>query len=108
MLRKALIGAVVAGALAGCSRDNELRCEPAERYSGAQSVPPVRVPEDLTVPDETDSLRLPPPATQASSAAGRCLESPPDFFENRGAEEPEAPAPAAPDPEEDPERRIDN
>ncbi len=107
MLQRLLIGAIVAAALAGCSGDNELRCETPDRYAGARSVPPVRVPDGLTVPDETNSLRLPPQPTGADSAAARCLEAPPDFFENRNVGGAPEPAPA-PDVTEDPERRIDN
>lgn len=65
---------------AGCSRERTLKCEENERYSSASSVPPLRVPDDLTVPDETDALRIPDPAPAPESPADKpCLESPPDF-----------------------------
>jgi predicted small lipoprotein YifL len=114
MLRSLLIAALAATALAGCSRDGALNCEPADRYATARSAPPVRVPDDLSVPDESASLRL-PPAAVADSAAVRCLETPPDFFENRRVGAPDAaepdtsPAPQAePEVATDPERQISN
>jgi uncharacterized lipoprotein len=65
--------------LVGCSGDQELRCESTERYQGARTVQPVRVPDDLSVPDESDALRIPPPPDGASAARETCLEYPPEF-----------------------------
>lgn len=80
-----LIAAVaVACSLAACSRDDKVLCEDGTRYSSADSIPPVRIPDDLSPPDEAGSLRLPPPVRAASPPpAGRCLEQPPPFFEDR-------------------------
>ena len=67
---------------AGCGRRGELRCEDPDRYSTSDSIPPVRVPEDLSLPDETESLVIPPGARSTRSVSdGECLEAPPDFFE---------------------------
>lgn len=68
-------------ALAACSGERELRCESTERYQGARSVQPIRVPDDLSVPDESGALRIPPPPADSASAAVReqCLEYPPEF-----------------------------
>ncbi len=76
---------LVALAVAACSRDDQILCEDASRYSTADSIPPVRIPDGLTPPDESDSLRLPPPPADSArqSATGACLESPPPFFEDR-------------------------
>ena len=59
-------------------------CEKPARYAGSGELPPVQVPDDLTPPDESRSLRIP----QATTAEvrnvprkGPCLESPPDYFE---------------------------
>jgi hypothetical protein len=110
MLHRLLAGVISASWLCGCGGDNGLNCESSERYSGAGSVTPVRVPDDLNPPDETDSLRLPPPRDAApldsASAAATprgCLESPPDFFEEG---RPGAAQPAGRD--DDPERAISN
>jgi uncharacterized lipoprotein len=109
MRRGMLVAAFVALGLCGCSREQSLNCESSERYASARSVPPVRVPEGLTVPNETDSLRLPPePVVQGNTAEG-CLESPPDFFENRRPSAPEVAQPSEqPGAAEDPERQISN
>ena len=71
---------LAAAILGGCSRDHMLRCEPSGRYARASSAVPVRVPDDLTPPDETDALQL--PSTDAATAANAekpCLETPPTF-----------------------------
>jgi hypothetical protein len=78
------LAAVLAAAcaFAGCGKEQTLRCEPIERYSTARSSPPVQIPDDLSPPDESEALRL-PPASAANSRAPTepCLESPPAFFE---------------------------
>lgn len=68
-------------AVCGCSRQQTADCEPTERYSTARSVAPVQIPDDLSPPDETDALRLPPvvPAPRDGSSEA-CLEVPPSFF----------------------------
>jgi uncharacterized lipoprotein len=85
---------VAAAIFGGCSRDHTLRCEPSDRYARAGSTAPVRVPDDLTPPDETDALQLPtgdaPPAADAEKP---CLETPPTFTpggRGRGAAAPPA------------------
>jgi uncharacterized lipoprotein len=68
-------------ALAGCSRQETLPCEPEARYSTARSAPPVQIPDDLSPPDESDAIRLPSDVgTGGSITAGECLEEPPPFF----------------------------
>ena len=98
-------------AIFGCSRDEVARCEPPDRYATARSVAPVQIPDDLSPPDETDALRLPPVVpSPTEQPAGGCLETPPPFFDTgRPGIEPapraEEPA-AAPEPAGD--RVIDN
>jgi len=92
-----LLIAVAAGPwLAGCGSNFGLRCEDPQRYAGAAEVAPVRVPEDLSVPDEVGALRIPPldqtSPRRTTAKEGPCLESPPDYFEGTDA----AAAPAAP------------
>jgi uncharacterized lipoprotein len=83
MLRLAVVIAAMIGPwVYGCSKERTVSCEPTERYSSASSIPPVRVPDDLSPPDESGSLRVPPASQGAGSRAAQpCLESPPDFFE---------------------------
>jgi len=63
-----------------------MQCEDPELYSGSQEIPPVRVPGDLSVPNETDALRIPQPeqlgSAQPAAGRGPCLESPPTFLGN--------------------------
>ena len=60
------------------------RCEKPERYAGSGELPPVQVPDDLTPPDESRSLRVPQVSDRDRRKVirkGPCLESPPDYFE---------------------------
>lgn len=83
LIRWAAVGiAAAAVTLTACSGDRALACESSERYENAVSVAPVRVPDDLSVPDESEALRVPFPSSGTGSRQdGRCLEYPPDFFE---------------------------
>ncbi|MBN1240929.1 MAG: hypothetical protein JXB36_20690 [Gammaproteobacteria bacterium] len=76
-------GTVLAAAmLTACSGERGLACESGERYETAVSVAPIRVPDDLSLPDETEALRVPFPSSgNDAPPEGECLESPPDFFE---------------------------
>lgn len=77
-----VVGVIVALAiLAGCSRESTVACTPDLRYVAARSAPPVQIPDDLTPPNESDALRLPPEVGAAApGAAGGCLDAPPAFF----------------------------
>ena len=100
---------LAASVLGGCGGGRALNCDGAERYARAGSSPPVRIPADLTPPDESDSLRVPPEAGAASRAeTQRCLESPPEFASpsNRPAAPPGAPPASEPAP--NPDREIGN
>jgi hypothetical protein len=90
------------------------------RYSTARSAQPMQIPDDLSPPNESDAIRLPPVAAEATSETkpGGCLDAPPSFFrdempfQRRAADEPEEPEePAAPPSEPPPaagDRVIDN
>lgn len=80
----ALAAVIIAAAVTACSREDGLACESTERYGSARSIPPLRVPDDLSVPDETEVLRVPDQSLPDDAAAGApppCLESPPEFFD---------------------------
>jgi uncharacterized lipoprotein len=84
MTRAAIIGMLLAAAALGCSREEGLRCEDPSQYASSTTAPPIRVPDDLSVPNESDSLRIPDAAGAASPEAPppqECLEAPPDYFE---------------------------
>lgn len=88
-------------ALAGCSRDKVRPCDSDGRYVGAQSVPPVRIPDDLSPPNESDALRVPPETAAVSRSPTSCLETPPPFSTSgRGTAPPEGRAPGADAPAE--------
>ena len=85
MLRIALLLVALAAAV-GCSRGESLACQEDLRYQESTSLPPLQVPDDLTVPDETDALRVPGPQTARAPADDEppCIELPPRFFEPSG------------------------
>lgn len=92
-MSKALTAAAMLAVLlgAGCASEEGIRCEDTLRYQGARSAPLVRVPDDLSVPDESAALSIPrPPEAPPEQALppGSCLESPPDFFEDIQASAP--------------------
>jgi uncharacterized lipoprotein len=80
-LRRISCAIVALAAVAGCSRQETIQCDPEARYSTARSAPPVQIPDDLSPPDESDAIRLPSDVGPVSSiTAGECLEAPPPFF----------------------------
>ena len=76
----AFAAVAVACGLGACAHDKSVACEPTGRYTTATSAGPVRIPDDLNPPDETDSLRLPPESGPAVARTKPCLESPPGFY----------------------------
>ena len=66
--------------LCACSHGSAIVCEPTSRYAGASTDGPVRIPDDLNPPDETDSLRLPPDPGRTAPPSTPCLETPPGFY----------------------------
>lgn len=80
-------------ALGGCFGGGGPRCDDTERYANSDSIAPLRIPDDLTVPDESETLLIP-----GSSGFGErdeapvqgCLESPPSFFGNDNDNTPSA------------------
>lgn len=68
-------------ALTGCSGRGEFRCENPARYIASESSPPLRIPGDLTPPDQSGALVIPPADGRDPTIRepGRCLESPPPY-----------------------------
>jgi uncharacterized lipoprotein len=74
-----LLAAVV---LSACSRNKPLGCGGHLAYLQAETADQLRVPDDLTVPDESDSLRIPPVGPGEPAATDQvpaCLEESPAF-----------------------------
>ena len=81
---RVLIALLATGWLSACGGGFGLRCEDPARYTDSGEIAPVRIPDDLSPPDESESLRIPAPAEgeiEQVSSRGACLESPPDFYE---------------------------
>src|SRR4051794_14244930 len=71
---------IVFSELCACSHGSAIACEPTSRYAAAATIGPVRIPDDLNPPDETDSLRLPPDTGRSAQSNKPCLETPPGFY----------------------------
>ncbi len=111
---RALWAVLAAAALCGCSHGETRGCEGSARYSKAVSAAPVQIPDDLSPPDESDSLRLPPDvagrAEQADTVQpiGNCLETPPKFNESGARQRSAAQPPPQQAPPATPDREITN
>jgi uncharacterized lipoprotein len=71
--------------LAGCSRQDALRCGGGTRYLAAESAGQLQIPDNLSVPDETASLRIPAEVTPRAAVdedTERCLEESPAFSDS--------------------------
>lgn len=83
MLKVMWVAALAGAALfiAGCAGESGLGCGDGNLYANSRSDAPLRVPDDLSVPDESDSLSVPSsrPSNTPPPADGRCLETPPPF-----------------------------
>jgi uncharacterized lipoprotein len=75
MFRNSLLLIALALLIGGCSRDKAVRCTVSIGYLDAASGVQLRVPGDLSLPDEADALVVPGPSVPGESAeAGGCLE----------------------------------
>ena len=99
MIRVLLLGMALALFVSGCGRRFAARCEDPAIYSGSQEIPPVRIPGDLSVPSETEALRIPQTgqlgSAQPATGRGPCLESPPAFLQNGPDADPDEEEPEA-------------
>jgi uncharacterized lipoprotein len=79
---KPLLTLAAVGVIAACSGESGLICNPDSIYLEADVIDPLRIPDDLSVPDETESLRIPEGlgAISADEAApDHCLDASPAF-----------------------------
>ena len=90
-MRKILFMPALALLLAGCGGDGLVgRCEDPSLYVTATSAPPIRVPDGLTVPNESEVVAIPPGDTlpvKGEDDPPDCLEQPPEFFEDDESDE---------------------
>ncbi len=73
-------------ALTACGGGGTFFCADPERYTGSATIQPIRVPDGLSPPDDSQALVVPPASGRAldSDATGRpCLQAPPDYLESR-------------------------
>jgi len=84
VLGRLILTAALAMLLGGCSRGDTVNCPGGTAYLAAESADALRVPDDLTVPDETDALRIPGPMPAPEPDAGvECLQYSPAYSGER-------------------------
>jgi hypothetical protein len=87
-LRRALLGAAAAVALAGCHHAiprafRAKDCNKPQPYDLARSIPPLKVPLGIDPPDTHGALRIPAydePAPPPRKLTAPCLDEPPSFL----------------------------
>ena len=79
MLPRVIFGVVLAIVLGACSRGETVECPGDTNYLAAASAESLRVPDDLSVPDEADALRIPGPMPGPEPDDARCLQYSPAF-----------------------------
>lgn len=86
MRASAVLVLLLAGPLlGGCFGNAGLGCEKPQRYATSGSAPPVRVPDDLNVPNESDALQIPPGQpleVPSDDKSAPCLERPPSYLDD--------------------------
>ena len=82
MLSRLCLSLVVIALTAGCSRGETVKCAGGTAYQSAGSAGQLRIPDDLSVPDETEALRIPDQVAARDREDGvECLEYSPAFSE---------------------------
>lgn len=84
LTRRVLIGVLATWSLGGCASRFAARCEDPARYAESGQIPPVRIPDDLSPPEQSEALQIPAPIegeVEQLESRGSCLESPPDYYE---------------------------
>ena len=68
----------------GCTSGIGLVCEDSNQYADSAEVPPLIIPDDLSIPSEEDVLRIPEISDPDKDIVltGPCIESSPDFYES--------------------------
>ena len=89
---RSLIGLALIGVLlmvtAACSREQRLICERPALYRSADSGGRIAVPDDLSVPDESEALAIPDPSAPLDSGPiERCLEFSPAYSQQPSDDE---------------------
>jgi uncharacterized lipoprotein len=71
---------VLAGVLEGCSHEPTQACIRDTLYLDAGTIGGLTIPDDLSVPDSSESLRIPEVVIAAdNNSTGGCLEHSPAF-----------------------------
>lgn len=74
--------AAAAFALGGCSGNKVLTCDDPGEYASSASIGPLRVPDDLGVPEQAQALVIPGVTAAAednAATATGCIAAPPPF-----------------------------
>jgi uncharacterized lipoprotein len=78
------LAVLIALSLNGCASRFAATCVDPARYTDSGQMPPIRIPDDLSPPDQSNSLQIPPALegeVEQLESRGNCLESPPDYYD---------------------------
>ena len=84
LIKHLLVALAALWLIQGCRGSIGMICEDPTRYVDSGEIPPLRVPDDLSTPDQSESLRIPSSIegeAEQIESRGPCIESPPDFYE---------------------------
>lgn len=83
-MRAGLLAIMLAVAtLSACSRETVVRCSRDTAYLEARNAGQLRIPDDLSIPDEVEALRIPGSAggpDEPEEPATECLDQSPAFI----------------------------
>ena len=81
MSARLLLLVAITLAIGACSRGETVKCSVDTAYLEAESAGLLRIPDNLSVPDETDALRVPGPTAprDPDEDAVACLEYSPAY-----------------------------
>ncbi|MFL2547476.1 MAG: hypothetical protein ACJ0SL_09010 [Candidatus Rariloculaceae bacterium] len=82
-MTRTLLVVLLAASLSSCASRFAATCVDPERYTDNGQMSPIRIPDDLSPPDESNSLQIPPAIegeVEQLESRGNCLESPPDYY----------------------------
>jgi len=86
MSNRWLLIVALAGLMGACSRDKAVKCSAGTAYLSADSASLLRVPDGLTVPDQSEALNIPAPTPprERDANSSACLEYSPAYSAAEG------------------------
>ena len=87
MSKTGLLALLSVAVLTGCfSSSPDKRCAKPKEYQQSTSLPELKIPEGLEVPDRSTAMAVPAPApADQAGVISDCLDRPPDYFRKEKA-----------------------